>query len=370
MPSAIPSKRSALADLAALSEYSRTYDKKGWQAKVKNAASACKHLKRPFLNYGRLFQRPQQLRCAELRPLSSFLHDLYSSTFGPFKYIAALRDPETVGACPYCGLSKNITVDHYLPRNPGAFPHFSFLSLNLVPSCSDCQGSKGSFYPQPPACERTPTKGRRNRLLLKRRAGENADVKKKRHCSASPPPSVRCHRGPTPLQTEPRPLPHETRRIIHPYFDKFLRRRVFDVDLEWIGGLPQIGRFVWKPHLTSAQRALVAFHLQKLNVKDRARGIVRRRYRAFAKVIMGRKLTQAQIETHLEIRLSTLEEDTGIANSIEARCLEALLRDPAAIANLVATSSMPKPSPLILTSTAMSRVEHQRRRREARDYIY
>lgn len=369
MPSALPSTRTALADLAALGLYARTYRGKEWQEKVKNAASAFKDLKLPFRNYGRFFPTPQHLLSVKLRPLATFLHDLYSSTATPFRYIAAMRDPEKVGACPYCGLSKNITVDHYLPRTHRAFPHFSFLSLNLVPSCSDCQGSKSSFYPQRPK-RQTPAKASRNTLLLARRADKQAAFKTEHPRRASPAPSDRCLRGPAPLPTTQRALPQETQRFIHPYFDKFLKRCAFDVDLAWDGGLPEIHRFVWKPHLTAAQRALVAFHLGKLKVKDRARGIVRRRYRAFAKVITGKKLTRAQIEEHLEIRLSTVEADTGIANSIEARCLEALLRDSAAIAALVAASAKPKPSPLELEATAMSRVEHQRRRRQARDYRY
>lgn len=370
MPSALPYERTALTDLSALSLYSRTYRGKEWQVKVKNAASARRDLRLPFLNYPKFFLTPQRLFCGKLRPLANFLHDLYTSTAAPFRYIAALRDPEKVGACPYCGLSKNITVDHYLPRSHRAFPHFSFLSLNLVPSCSDCQSSKSSFYPQQHPVRQTPAKASRAKLLLARRSDKQAASKNARPRRASPAPSDRCIRGSMPLQTESRVLPQETRRFIHPYFDRFLKNCAFDVELAWDHGLPEIHRFIWKPHLTAAQRALVTFHLDKLKVKDRARGILRRRYRAFAKVIAGKTLSRVQIENHLGIRLSTIKSDTGIANSIEAKCLEAILRDRAAIADLVVASSKPRPSPLELVATAVPKVERQRRRMEARGHRY
>jgi hypothetical protein len=87
-------------------------------------------------------------------------------------------------------------------------------------------------------------------------------------------------------------------------------------------------------------------------------------------VIAGKTLSRVQIENHLGIRLSTIKSDTGIANSIEAKCLEAILRDRAAIADLVVASSKPRPSPLELVATAVPKVERQRRRMEARGHRY
>ncbi|MEW9581397.1 hypothetical protein [Paraburkholderia sp. DGU8] len=369
MPSAIPYLRTAEDDLYAIGLYARTYKGKGWHERVKNASCAYKGLKPTFYSYGKLFQTPRRLFPAKLRSLASFLYDLYESEAEPFRYIKALRDPEKIGACPYCGLSKNITVDHYLPRTLRAFPHLSFLSLNLVPSCSDCQGSKGSFYPRKPACDLTPAKGRRHKLRLRLCSEKHAKIKRERRSNAQPAPSLR-FRGPTPLRPKTVSRIQETRRFIHPYLDRFLRRSVFDVDLAWAGERPEIARFLWKPRVSSAQRALVAFHLANMKVKDRARGIIRRRYRAFVKVLAGKNLNEHEILNHLRFRLASVKEETGIANSIEAKCLEALLRDPTAISKLVAASLSPKPHPLELVATAVSQVVKIRQRRVARDFIH
>lgn len=44
--------------------------------------------------------------------------------------------------CPYCGIGRVSTLDHFLPK--ASFPKYSVLSLNLVPACRDCNmGYKG-----------------------------------------------------------------------------------------------------------------------------------------------------------------------------------------------------------------------------------
>lgn len=43
--------------------------------------------------------------------------------------------------CPYCGLGRATTLDHYLPKS--RYPQFSVTPDNLVPACKDCQGKKG-----------------------------------------------------------------------------------------------------------------------------------------------------------------------------------------------------------------------------------
>ncbi|BCA30798.1 hypothetical protein GO594_30115 [Pseudomonas otitidis] len=44
--------------------------------------------------------------------------------------------------CPYCGIGRVATLDHYLPKSK--FPRLSILVTNLVPSCRDCNlGGKG-----------------------------------------------------------------------------------------------------------------------------------------------------------------------------------------------------------------------------------
>lgn len=42
--------------------------------------------------------------------------------------------------CPYCGIGITTTLDHYLPKT--RFPLLSVLTLNLIPSCKDCNTDK------------------------------------------------------------------------------------------------------------------------------------------------------------------------------------------------------------------------------------
>lgn len=359
MPSAIRCDRTPEEDLDALRLYASTFRGKDWRSRVQQAAIASIHLERLFLNYRHLFEKPRWLLPAKLRSISGFLHDLYKSKAAPFRYIDELRDYERFPACPYCGLPKNITVDHYLPRKHQAFPHLSFLSLNLVPACSDCQGAKGSFYPDKPA---SPVKASRRKWRLQRCENEKTRIEKARRANAPPAPSLRGFDA-TPLRPDKVIGVQETRRIVHPYLDEFLNKGVFDVALAWSGGKPEIERILWKRHLTDAQRALVAFHMGKLKVKDRARGILRSKYRAFVKALAGKGLSHTEVVERLRFRLDTVPEETRLANSIEAKYLEALLRDPAAIDLLVAASAVPKLQQLSHVSTAARKaVPHHRRR--------
>lgn len=49
------------------------------------------------------------------------------------------------GRCPLCGQRDVKTLDHYLPRE--SFPEFCVTPANLVPSCSDCNKTKGTLVP-------------------------------------------------------------------------------------------------------------------------------------------------------------------------------------------------------------------------------
>lgn len=46
--------------------------------------------------------------------------------------------------CPYCGLDKPRTIDHYLPK--GKFPEFSVFPPNLIPCCGYCNQKKSSTW--------------------------------------------------------------------------------------------------------------------------------------------------------------------------------------------------------------------------------
>lgn len=47
--------------------------------------------------------------------------------------------------CPYCTVGSTSTLDHYLPK--GAYPEFSVLTLNLLPSCSVCNSPRSFRAP-------------------------------------------------------------------------------------------------------------------------------------------------------------------------------------------------------------------------------
>ncbi|WP_454737249.1 HNH endonuclease [Cupriavidus necator] len=94
-----------------------------------------------------------------------------------------LSQRQGLNSCPYCGLQKNVTADHYLPKEH--FPQYAVFSRNLVPSCSDCQSPAGKHHWFP---------------------GFTTDE--------------------TPPQRRP------SGRLLHPYFDEFLRRRVLRIDFQ------------------------------------------------------------------------------------------------------------------------------------------
>ncbi|WP_281913431.1 hypothetical protein [Massilia varians] len=127
-----------------------------------------------------------------------------------------------LSACPYCGLQKNVTADHYLPK--AHFPQYSSFSQNLVPSCSDCQGSnaKGQWFP---------------------------GYRDKREPAST--------RGRSPLQ-----------RLWHPYFDRFLRYKVISAEFEPKTKLDDIRFFATGKDRTHSK--LVDFHLGKINLNREA----------------------------------------------------------------------------------------------------
>ncbi|MBE5893668.1 MAG: hypothetical protein E7286_09895 [Lachnospiraceae bacterium] len=45
--------------------------------------------------------------------------------------------------CPYCMISAHNTFDHYLDKSD--YPEYALFSLNLVPSCSECNSFKNAF---------------------------------------------------------------------------------------------------------------------------------------------------------------------------------------------------------------------------------
>ncbi|CAM4360695.1 hypothetical protein EWU23_13360 [Cytophagaceae bacterium 50C-KIRBA] len=52
------------------------------------------------------------------------------------------------GICPLCSHREVTQIDHYLPK--AEYPRLSVVPINLVPSCSDCNKSKLTKFPQAP----------------------------------------------------------------------------------------------------------------------------------------------------------------------------------------------------------------------------
>lgn len=53
-----------------------------------------------------------------------------------------------LGICPLCSHREVTQIDHYLPK--AEYPRLSVVPINLVPSCSDCNKSKLTKFPQTP----------------------------------------------------------------------------------------------------------------------------------------------------------------------------------------------------------------------------
>lgn len=58
--------------------------------------------------------------------------------------ILEIQTPQMKNKCPYCGIDKPRTIDHYLPQS--LFPEYSVFPQNLIPCCSNCNSKKGNRW--------------------------------------------------------------------------------------------------------------------------------------------------------------------------------------------------------------------------------
>jgi hypothetical protein len=71
--------------------------------------------------------------------IQKILIDLYRVTFvGSINIYHKLR--LATSSCPYCDVGLVGSLDHYLPKTH--YPDFSLTPMNLIPSCTDCNGKK------------------------------------------------------------------------------------------------------------------------------------------------------------------------------------------------------------------------------------
>lgn len=324
MPSAFPYTRSCVDDIGAIAAYSK--NNRIAAKDRKQIALARPELFFYFKRYQQFFQTPEKLfQNTTLRKLSGFLYELYGSKAASFNYIKDIRNPDELGACLYCGLPKNITVDHYLPRDIKAFPHLSVLSANLVPACSSCQNSKSNFFPKNIGGSHSPSKGARRAFIL-------LTHRKKIDNISSPAQFRSYNRKMTIQRLGIKAIKNgvsiiQARRIIHPYFDGFLNKVVFDIFLSWENDKPKIEKFVWKPNLSAAQRALLSHHLKKLHVKDRSIMPIERVHKAFLKALSTDTITSERVRNQANFMLTYYREKAGISNAIETAYFRALLVD-------------------------------------------
>ncbi|MDO9006083.1 MAG: HNH endonuclease signature motif containing protein [Aquabacterium sp.] len=178
-------------------------------------------------------------------PSARLLNELYDRRISCFGYIQRLRDSanKILQSCPYCGLPGDLTLDHYLPRSVGLFPHLSVLTANLVPACMPCQRAKGEFYPgfskalrvrviPPPATLHKSVLERPARSVFGRRLAGKA-----RLAGQS--------------------------RVLHPYFDEIFSTRMMRlVDVNGLKVLAASNSFYRKYRL-------VNFHVSKLRLAER-----------------------------------------------------------------------------------------------------
>ncbi|WP_147326169.1 HNH endonuclease [Hydrogenophaga borbori] len=81
--------------------------------------------------------------------LAEQLSDLYSGKAAKhgLSWIKVIASTADFGYCPMCGSETHKTVEHLLPRKPWA--EFSIFSLNLIPSCGNCNSKRGNHANSP-----------------------------------------------------------------------------------------------------------------------------------------------------------------------------------------------------------------------------
>lgn len=78
------------------------------------------------------------------------LHSCYNRNKNGYlegQIVATIIDIQSVqhkNKCPYCGIDRPRTIDHYLPKSD--FPEFSVFPFNLIPCCQYCNGKKNDRW--------------------------------------------------------------------------------------------------------------------------------------------------------------------------------------------------------------------------------
>ncbi len=141
--------------------------------------------------------------------------------------------------CPYCSLQINpYEIDHYLPRS--VYPEYSIFTLNLVPSCPEC----------------------------------NSRLKKTNYKTSN-----------------------NIRAFIHPYFDESIIEKCFlDCEINVINYLLEVEYFLNLEQFDEFEKELVQSHFQKLELKRRFKYMIIKEFEKFY-----RRFTEIEKESNKRV---------------------------------------------------------------------
>lgn len=117
------------------SPISVTTPNRGFNLVYKGKAEILEHYKEiPIITENAILKRPSVIR-------------LINYTFIPYKKLNPIKDnvfKRDDYTCLYCGITKNLTIDHVIPRCKGGSDEWD----NLATCCSKCNRKKGSRTPE------------------------------------------------------------------------------------------------------------------------------------------------------------------------------------------------------------------------------
>lgn len=296
---------------------------------------------------------PSQLssnyRFTRLRPANTAaetLHNLYDNKGKAFRYISELRKRgrNKLGCCPYCGIPGNITLDHYLPRDLKFFPHYSALETNLVPACFDCQILKGNYVP-------VQSVGARRNKVRQRTKRKREPLRSKKRVIAYPLRRLRKRMGEfeasQALSTTELPFQSD-RRIVHPYYDRFLARPVLALRASEDR---KRNLYIQVRNCNVREQAILRFHLRKLNVEQRFTALFERFRSIVEKSFRKRNIqTISDAEQQLDYLLSEAIARGKAINYLEAVTIRHLRADELAIRELLLRAKVPIPQLVLQTA--------------------
>lgn len=211
----------------------------------------------------------------------------YENKVNSLEFIEDIRKNLSPGVCPMCGAQAPATTDHVMPKD--SWPVFSFFSRNLVPACDQCNRKKGTKF-----------------------FGETANA-----------------------------------RPIHPYYDKFLKKRIVAVKLTQPFAYPVL-EIVALPGLTPTAAETVEWHLEEIVRKTSVVDTLRERWvnicRDPESYYDYLESPGATMQQAVERKLRSHDKAHGTPNNWESMLQCGVLGDADAIAYLEHCRANPMPN--------------------------